>query len=223
VGVDHTYQVNWGNCYLQNIATQSNMVQGRSALAFTYQYEGTLPYLYYAEMLLRWGAGPLLGLLALAGLGWAVWRGLRPFFPWLSMFCTKRPSAWRDGLVRVWQRAQQPIPHLPHYLLLSWVVPYLLTTGNFQVKFMRYLLPVTPILLLYGAALLWEGRRTRDEGRKIWVVTIGGDNGCYVVGYGAVCAGVCEYVWAAPSLGRGVALGVCQSAAGHADFERAVG
>ena len=162
----NTYQVNWGNCYLQNIVTQNYMVQGRSALAFTYQYEGTLPYLYYAEMLLRWGMGPLLGLLALVGLGWAIWRGLRPFFPWLSLFWTKRPSVWRDGLVRVWQRVQQPIPHLPHYLLLSWVVPYLLTTGNFQVKFMRYLLPVLPILLLYGAALLWEGRRQKAEGRR---------------------------------------------------------
>jgi 4-amino-4-deoxy-L-arabinose transferase-like glycosyltransferase len=162
----NTYQVNWGNCYLQNIVTQSNMVQGRSALAFTYQYEGTLPYLYYAEMLLRWGTGPLLGLLALVGLGWAIWRGVRPFLPWLSLFWTKRPSAWREALHKWWQRAQEPIPHLPHYLLLSWVVPYLLTTGNFQVKFMRYLLPVLPIMLLYGAALIWEGRRTRVEGRK---------------------------------------------------------
>jgi hypothetical protein len=159
-------QINWGNCYLQNIATQNNMVQGNSALAFTYQYEGTLPYLYYAEMLLRWGTGPLLGLLALAGLGWALWGGLRPFLPWLRLFFTLYPSAWRVALSRLWQRAQEPIPHLPHYLLLSWVLPYLLTTGSFQVKFMRYLLPLLPFLLLYGAALLWEGRRTKDEGRK---------------------------------------------------------
>jgi hypothetical protein len=159
-------QINWGNCYLQNIVTQSNMVRGQSVLPFTYQYEGTLPYLYYGEMLLRWGMGPLLGLLALAGLGWALWRSLRPFQPWLVLFWTKRPSAWREALHKWWQRMQEPIPHLPHYLLLSWVVPYLLMTGNFQVKFMRYLLPVTPILLLYGAAMIWEGRRTKDEGRK---------------------------------------------------------
>ncbi len=161
-------QINWGSCYLGNISTQRSMVQGQAALPFTYQYEGTLPYLYHAEMLLRWGMGPLLGLLALAGLGWAVWQGLRPFLPWLRLFWTKRPSAWRDGLVRVWQRAQQPNPYLPHYLLLSWLVPYLLTTGNFQVKFMRYLLPATPILLLYGAAMIWQGRRTEDGGRRRW-------------------------------------------------------
>jgi hypothetical protein len=162
-------QINWGNCYLQNIAMQSRMVRGQSVLPFTYQYEGTLPYLYYAEMLLRWGMGPLLGLLALAGLSWALWWGIRPFLPWLQPFMTIRPSAWRLALSRLWQRVQEPIPHLPHYLLLSWIVPYLLTTGNFQVKFMRYLLPVTPFLLLYGAAMVWEGKRKREEGRSSWL------------------------------------------------------
>ncbi|MBI2886385.1 MAG: glycosyltransferase family 39 protein [Chloroflexi bacterium] len=39
-------------------------------------------------------------------------------------------------------------------LLLSWVLPYLLLTGAFPVKFLRYLLPVTPLLLLMGARLL---------------------------------------------------------------------
>ena len=44
-------------------------------------------------------------------------------------------------------------------LLLSWVVPYLLVTGAFQVKFTRYLIPVTPLLVLFGAQMLfhlWE-------------------------------------------------------------------
>ena len=44
-------------------------------------------------------------------------------------------------------------------LLLSWVVPYLLVTGAFQVKFTRYLIPVAPLLVLFGAQMLfhlWE-------------------------------------------------------------------
>ena len=44
-------------------------------------------------------------------------------------------------------------------LLLSWIVPYLLVTGAFQVKFTRYLIPVTPLLVLFGAQMLfhlWE-------------------------------------------------------------------
>ncbi len=38
-----------------------------------------------------------------------------------------------------------------HILLLSWIVPYLLITGRFDVKFMRYMIPVTPFLALAAA------------------------------------------------------------------------
>ena len=43
-------------------------------------------------------------------------------------------------------------------VLLAWVVPYLLLTGWFDVKFMRYMAPLVPFLVLYGARLLiWLG------------------------------------------------------------------
>lgn len=41
-------------------------------------------------------------------------------------------------------------------VILAWVVPYLLITGYFDVKFMRYMVPLVPFLVLYGArSLLW--------------------------------------------------------------------
>ena len=40
-----------------------------------------------------------------------------------------------------------------HILLLSWVAPYFLITGLFDVKFMRYMLPITPFLAIMGGAL----------------------------------------------------------------------
>ena len=40
-------------------------------------------------------------------------------------------------------------------LLLCWVVPYFLVTGAFHVKFMRYMLPIAPLLTLFGARMLW--------------------------------------------------------------------
>lgn len=42
-------------------------------------------------------------------------------------------------------------------VILAWLVPYLLITGWFEVKFMRYLLPAAPFLILYGARLAWWG------------------------------------------------------------------
>lgn len=40
-------------------------------------------------------------------------------------------------------------------VILAWVLPYLLITGWFDVKFMRYMMPITPFLVLYGARVLW--------------------------------------------------------------------
>ena len=40
-------------------------------------------------------------------------------------------------------------------VILAWVLPYLLITGWFDVKFMRYMMPLTPFLILYGSRILW--------------------------------------------------------------------
>lgn len=39
-------------------------------------------------------------------------------------------------------------------LLLAWVLPYFLFVGAFPVKFLRYMLPITPLLLVMGAHFL---------------------------------------------------------------------
>ena len=64
-------------------------------------------------------------------LGIAAWAGLA-FAGW---WCVRRRS-----------RA--------HMLALAWVVPYLLIVGSFETKFLRYMLPVTPFLLLFGSQML---------------------------------------------------------------------
>ena len=55
--------------------------------------------------------------------------------------------------VASWRRRRAEI------LLLSWVVPYFLITGSFQVKFLRYLLPIVPFLAIIGAEMLLAARR----------------------------------------------------------------
>ncbi|MDO8490622.1 MAG: DUF2298 domain-containing protein, partial [Dehalococcoidia bacterium] len=46
----------------------------------------------------------------------------------------------------------------PEILLLSWIIPYFLIIGSFQVKYLRYLLPMTPVLCLMAAAMLFSFR-----------------------------------------------------------------
>jgi YYY domain-containing protein len=40
-------------------------------------------------------------------------------------------------------------------VILAWILPYLLVNGWFDVKFMRYMMPITPLLILYGARFTW--------------------------------------------------------------------
>ncbi|MFN3975036.1 MAG: DUF2298 domain-containing protein, partial [Dehalococcoidia bacterium] len=73
--------------------------------------------------------------LARWGLGWpvgvVVWAGLLVAPLW----------AWRSR-----RRVE--------VLTLGWVIPYLLVVGGLQVKYLRYLLPIVPFMLTYGARLL---------------------------------------------------------------------
>ncbi len=117
------------------------MVSGRADLGFTRQYAGTTPYIYYAEMLARWGLGPIMAFVALAGLAWVVWEVIRSL---------RGSPNGRDALARL---VAQPV-----VVVLLWVLPYVLLTGSFYVKFLRYTQPVIPFLLIFGAALLWRWR-----------------------------------------------------------------
>jgi YYY domain-containing protein len=59
-------------------------------------------------------------------------------------------------LAAVWKR--RPV----HILLVAWVLPYFIINGAFDVKFMRYMLPVTPFLALMASAFAaWLVRHAR--------------------------------------------------------------
>lgn len=136
------------NCYLQNVAEQNAMARGVADLGFTRQYEGTLPYLYFIEMQVRWGMGPLLGVVAFAGLGWAALGVGRRAIP------QNRSTARGQGTLLLRRLSDEPV-----VIVLLWVVPYFLITGSFAVKYMRYMQPIAPLLILFGAALLVAGAR----------------------------------------------------------------
>lgn len=132
--------LNWGSCYLDNVTRQSAMVRGDPSFDFTRQYVGTWRYIYPALMQLRWGMGYLLGVPAFAGFAWAAYRGLRGVREHNGRrSCARMTIASRGELV-----------------VLAWTLPYFLVTGSFFAKFMRYMQPLTPFLMIYAAALLWH-------------------------------------------------------------------
>ncbi len=80
------------------------------------------------------------------------------------------------GLAAIWATARQVVGLArsrsgEHLVLLSWVVPYFLVTGWFEVKFVRYLLPIYPIVILWAAAWLWGmAQRSRIGRAAMWTV-----------------------------------------------------
>ena len=131
--------VNIPSCFLANIGEQSGMVSGSDGFPFTRQYFGTRPYLYFIEQHLRWGMGPLLGLAAYVGFGWVVVTAARQF--------NLRKRSERS--VPVLRESNRPI-----WIVLMWCLPFFLLTGNFFVKFMRYMQPLVPFLMIFAAAFL---------------------------------------------------------------------
>jgi len=111
--------------YIASVAEQGAMVRRIADLPYTRQYVNTPKFIYQIEQQLLWGMGIPLGLVAFAGLAFVVLRSL---------------SRRRCG---------------EEWVILAWVIPYFLLTGSFEVKFVRYMLPLLPFLCLMGAEMLF--------------------------------------------------------------------
>jgi len=76
------------------------------------------------------------------------------------------------GLVAVWAAATRPIAawregRAADWVLLSWVIPFFLVSGSFDVKFPRYLLPIYPLLCLWAADWLVARSAERAWWRRL--------------------------------------------------------
>ena len=80
-------------------------------------------------------------------------------------------------------------------VVLAFLVPLLLITGLFEVKFLRYLLPAAPLMAVLGAAMLFEGldwlrarapSLSRWAGAAVGVVVL--STALYALGYTAMYA-----------------------------------
>ncbi len=82
--------------------------------------------------------------------------------------------AWCGFLFALWRGLRWRSPW--ELLLLAWTVPYLLITGSFYVKFLRYMLPLFPFLYIMAANMLfaWQERlKANWWGRALWYMACG--------------------------------------------------
>ncbi|MFN8443194.1 MAG: DUF2298 domain-containing protein [Caldilineaceae bacterium] len=138
------------------LVEQGRMVRGIADMPFTRQYRNTTPYLYFIQQQLEWGMGYPLGIVASLGALVAIVQLLIAGVKFLLLLITGNPR-WRlskldMGMLIVW----------------SWVLPYFGLTGAFLAKFNRYMSPVLPFWVLWGAGFvrsLWNlGKKDRRTG-----------------------------------------------------------
>jgi hypothetical protein len=110
--------------FWRNLVEQASIARGVLDVPYTRQFHATWPYLYPVVQQLRWGMGWPLGLVACGGLAYGVWRAVR-----------------------------EP-PRRAEWVLLAWTVPGFALFGALYAKFPRYLLPLAPLLAIYGARML---------------------------------------------------------------------
>ena len=162
--------LDWDRFY-SDVTEQSEMVRRIRDYPYTRQYVDTTPYLYHMQQLATWGLGWPLGIVAWGGMLYASLRGMRLRYGvgyllvgWglpaaILMFSNSFIGIFlASGIAVAALLATLPIRSentRMDVLMLSWVVPYFLITGAFQVKFMRYLIPVTPFLVIFGSRMLW--------------------------------------------------------------------
>ena len=164
--------LDWGRFYA-DVVEQSEMVRRIRDYPYTRQYVDTTPYIYQLRQMLTWGFGWPVGVVACAGLIYAAVRGLR--FPWAVTYlavgfgCPVGVLLLTTGsagiLVASFIAVAAIVVSIPmrrpetrmDALLLAWVAPYFFITGAFEVKFLRYLLPIAPVLLLLGSRMLIDG------------------------------------------------------------------
>ncbi len=161
--------------FLGDVIEQSEMVSRIRDYPYTRQYIDTTPYLYQVRQLATWGLGWPLGLVAWAGLLYASLRGMRIrhglaylgvgwVLPATILLYSSGSIAMlaASGIAFLALVGTLPLRSPESrggVLLLSWVAPYFLIIGAFQVKFLRYLIPITPLLVLFGSRMmiaLWD-------------------------------------------------------------------
>jgi YYY domain-containing protein len=125
--------------WLTDKAYQIQVSSGSVDVPFMIQWAGTSAYVFVIQAIVRWGMGPALGLSALAGLALVTWR-----------------------LVRGHPLEREAV------LVLAWAVVNLVYFGGQFAKFLRYLLPAYPALIILAAYALvlgtaWISRLRRWE------------------------------------------------------------
>lgn len=107
---------------------QYEMTHNAFTFPYTLQYVGKIPYIYELKNIFFWGQGPFIAVVTLTGTLFVTYRA----------FFKKSDNKYPEELI---------------ILTFLWV--YFGIIGNFSIGFMRYSLPLYPIICLCGGVLIY--------------------------------------------------------------------
>jgi len=131
--------------FRENLALQLTMSRDATIFPYTIQYLNTAPYLYPLAQIVNWGIGPTVGITALIGILALTIRTVRSL-------------------------VNKQITPLLFVTLFVWGT--YLSVGGSAVKFMRYLLPLYPILILCAALVIVQLAKMQRKAIGLFLIGI---------------------------------------------------
>ncbi len=113
--------------FIRQTMQQYSMTKNAFTFPYTLQYVGKIPYIYEVKNIFFYGLGPFLAVTSFYGLVY--------FFYSLTI----NKKQWMEKMV-----------------LTVFFMTFFVIAGKFAIGFMRYLLPIYPLLSLFGAVLLYR-------------------------------------------------------------------
>ena len=111
--------------FVSDVMLQTRMARNAGLFPFTVQYVDTPAFLYQIRQTVVWGLGVPLGVVA--------WLAI----PFTALLAVLERRHFRADL-----------------MLLAWVVPSLLFLESFEVRFLRYLFPLMPVMILLASRMM---------------------------------------------------------------------
>lgn len=120
--------IDFASFWMQTLQ-QSQMTHDAFTFPYTLQYVGITPYWYELKNIFLWGQGPFLATLSSVGVLYVVFMIIR------------------KNIHGKWAKDS---------IIMTFFISYIVVVGHFAVGFMRYMLPIYPILTLCAALFLYD-------------------------------------------------------------------
>lgn len=124
---------------------QSQMTHNAFTFPYTLQYVGKIPYWHELKNIFLWGQGPILAIFSFLGI----------FYVLYLIIKKQKEEKWAQELI-----------------LIIFFLSYFAVVGKFAVGWMRYMLPLYPLLCLFGAVFAYKLLMVLKKKFRYWKLVV---------------------------------------------------